>query len=81
MSGFFPEMNSVREARENCILLDQARAAAAQSRQNYIDGISCHVGEDELHHRHLDAMHAESLSAKASSRYLGQRTVNMEAFN
>jgi len=68
-------MDSVRNAQKmqahSDVMLDLSRRA----RQHYIDGMREGVGDDELRHRHYDAMEAHSKAAKAFNATLGERKV------
>lgn len=69
----FPELESVRNARELHTQAIRAYITSMTRRQDYINAMHSRVGDDELRHIHYDCVDAHNKNMHAHNEMLGIR--------
>ncbi len=67
-------MDSIKNAKKLQAHSDVMLAQSRRARELYIQGMRNHMGDDELRHRHHDAMDAAVAATKAFNATLGARS-------
>lgn len=70
---FFPVMDSVLNAKLACEVAEKLAKKSVEARQHYLKGMVDKVTDDELRHRHYDAMEASAKADKAHRHYMGEK--------